>query len=321
MMAVPHAQYENRMASLALGWYARTIDIPACLQDRPLEALPGSRRVSTRLAHVLHRSGLHVLGDLHGRRVCDFAGKRNCGLKTLQELDSLASSVASRPLSRNRRATVSQKAGETAFAIPKSVSGLRFDELPITKRLANVARSNRLRTLGNLQGRTPLELLRYKDCGWRTVVEVQQLIERAIAGEFDVARIDASKAVAELLILLEQGIAKLAPRDRQFLLARIRGMTFAEIGHRYGFTRARAHQAVVKALGTLGKTWGTRVTHLLEIVKRRCFSLSNASELTPGLLEQWVGGSSRSFRLTRKAQVRLIAALDKDVLRRQGGNG
>jgi hypothetical protein len=193
---------------------------------------------------------------------------------------------------------------------------LRFDELPITKRLANVARSNRLRTLGNLQGRTPFELLQYKDCGWRTVVEVQQLLERAIAGEFDVSRIDPSKTVAELLTLLEQDIAKLAPRDRQFLLASIRGMTFAEIGRRYGFTRAHIHQVVVKALGTLGKTRGPRIPHLLEIVKRRCFSLSSASELTPGLLKQWVGRSSRRFRLTRKAQVRLIAALDKDIAAR-----
>jgi Sigma-70, region 4 len=317
-MAMPHAQCENRMASLALGWYAKTIDIPADLRNRPLEALPGGRTVSTRLAHVLHRSGLHVLGDLHGRRVGDFARKRNCGLKTLRELDSLASAVASRPLSRDRRTTVSRKSGETAFAVPKSVCGFRFDELPITKHLANVARSNGLRTLGDLQGRTLFDLLRYKACGWRTVVEVQQLLERAIAGEFDLARIDASNTVAELLTLLEQGIAKLAPRDRQFLLARIRGMTFEEIGQRYGFTRARVHQLVVRALGTLSKTWGPRVTHLLEIVKRRCFSLSSASELTPGLLEQWVGGSSRTFRLTRKAHVRLIAALDKDVLRRQG---
>jgi hypothetical protein len=253
--------------------------------------------------------------------VGDFARKRNCGFKTLQELDSLASAFANRPSSRNRRTTVSRKAGETAFTVPKSVCWLRFDELPITKRLANVVRSKGLRTLGNLQGRTPFELLQYKACGWRTLVEVQQLVERAICGEFDVARIDESKAAGELLTLLEQGITKLAPRDRQFLLARIRGMTFAEIGLRYGFTRAWAHQAVVKTLDTLSKTWGPRVPHLLEMVKRRCLSLSNASELTPGLLEQWVGESSRSFRLSRKAQVRLIAALDKDILRRQGGKG
>jgi hypothetical protein len=67
-----------------------------------------------------------------------------------------------------------------------------------------------LRTLGNLHGRTRFELLQRKACGWRTVTEIQQLIERAISGEFDIARIGESRAVAELLTLLEQGIAKLA---------------------------------------------------------------------------------------------------------------
>jgi len=43
-------------------------------------------------------------------------------------------------------------------------------------------------------------------------------------------------------------------------------------------------------------------------------SLSNASELTPALLEQWVGESSRCLRLSRQAHVRLIAELDADIL-------
>jgi Sigma-70, region 4 len=245
--------------------FPRTIAIPARLQGRPLEALSGSSRISVRLAHVLHRSGVRVLGDLQGRRVGDFAWVRNCGFKTLQELDSLASTFANQHSSRNRRTTASEKAGPcgTAFAIPKSVCRLRFDELPITKRLANVARSSGLRTLGDLRRRTPFELLQYKACGWCTLAELEQLIEHAISGEFDVARIDASRAVAELLTLLEQGIAKLGPRDRQFLLARICGMTFAEIGRPYGFTRARAHQSVARALDTLRKSYGPRIPRLL----------------------------------------------------------
>ena len=148
------------------------------------------------------------------------------------------------------------KAGGMAFAVPKSVCALRFDELPITKRLANVARSVGLRTLGDLHGRTRFELLQYKACGWRTLAEIHQLIERAICGKFHVARMEESRAITELLTLLERGIAKLAPRDRAFLIAKIRGMSFAEIGRRYGFTRAYAHQAVVKTLCILRKTYG-----------------------------------------------------------------
>jgi hypothetical protein len=47
------------------------------------------------------------------------------------------------------------------------------------------------------------------------------------------------------------------------------------------------------------------------MMKRRCLSM--VCPLTPGLLEQWIGESPRSFRLSTKAQVRLIAALDENI--------
>jgi hypothetical protein len=278
-------------AAFVSRWFPRTIKIPARLRDWSLEALPGGRRISTRLAHVLRRSGIRMLGDLHGRRVGDFAWQRNCGLKTLQELDSLASAFTKR-LSSSRDGT----ADGMAFAFPKSVCGLRFDELPITKRLANVVRTHGLETLGTLHGRAHSEFLQYNACGWRTLAEVHQLIERAACGEFDVVRIDKSRAVAELLTLLEQGIAKLVPRDRLFVLAKIGGMTFAEIGRRYGFTRAWVHKAVPKALGTLRKTYGPRIPQLVEITKQRRLSVPNAT---------------KGFLLPKTAQLRLIAELDK----------
>jgi hypothetical protein len=301
------------MAAFASRCFPKTIKVPARLRARPLEALSRDRKISARLAHALRRSGARVLGDVNGRRVGDFAWIRNCGFKTLQELDSLASGFAQRPSSSNRGGTESEETNGTVFAVPKSICGLRFDELPITIRLANVVRSNRFRTLGDLHGRTRLELLQYKACGWRTVAEIQQLIERASSGEFDVGRIDESQVATELLTLLELGIAKLAIRDRQLVLARIRGMTFAEIGRRYGFTRARAHQAIVRALDALRKSWGPRIPCLLEMMKRRFRSIPTGLKLTPALLEQWADDSSGPFHLSREAQVRLIGALDRTI--------
>jgi hypothetical protein len=360
--------YEQSKPWLALAFRcsSKTIDIPADLWGQPLEAW----QISVRLTGVLHRSGVRMLGDLHGRKVGDFARKRNCGLKTLLELDSVVAAVASAKAdarhaqsgaekvpgaangTRSRRPAWPAGAGrrrngdaralhqppprfgvtsrlrlagkqsrqvaaaqqeEAGFAIPKSVCQLQFHELPMTKHLANLARSIRLRTLGDLNGRNPLELLQYRSCGWRTVGEIQQLIERAISGEFDVACIDESMAVAELLTLLEQGIAKLSCRERPFLLARIVGLTFEEIGRRFGFTRALAHQVVINALDHLRKSWGPRIPWLLEIIKRRCLSIPNPPGLTPGLLEQWMGEASKSFRLSKKEQVRLIVALDKNI--------
>ncbi len=332
-MPVPHGKCEDHMAAFAFRCFPKRIEIPVALQDQPFDAC----QTSARLAHVMRKSGIRVLGDLQGRKVGDFAWQRNCGFNTLHELDSLVCRVQSlaenasragnrtysrRPVSRavalrrrlDEARTLHTKADTKAsFTIPKSVYELRFDELPITRRLASVVRSIGARTLGDLNGRSAYELLQCKNCYWRTVAEIEQLIERAIAGEFNVARIEESKAAAELLTLLEQGMAKLSRRENQFLLARIKGLTFAEIGRRFGLTRARVHQVTAKALHTLRKTSGPRVPRLLDMVKRR-LSLSNASEPTPALLEQWVGESSRCLRLSRQAHLRLIAELDADIL-------
>ena len=297
------------MAASAFHPFSKTIDIPADLRGEPLEGC----QTSVRLSGVLRRSGVRVLGDLHGRKVVDFAWERNCGFKTFHELDSLARRAESGAATNGNVPLLQNGAG---FAIPESVCQLQFHELPITTRLANVVRSIGARTLGDLTGRSTFELLQYKACGWRTLGEIQHLIERAISGEFDESHIDDSTAVAELLTLLEQGMAKLSPRERQFLLARIGGeglpcLTFEEIGRRCTLTRARVQQLVARALDTLRKIWGPRIPRLLEMMKRRC--LSTVCPLTPALLEQWIAESPRSFRLSTKAQVRLLAALDENI--------
>jgi hypothetical protein len=322
-MTVLHGECENRRAALALRWYSKTIDIPAGLRGQSLEAW----QTSVRLSGVLRRAGIRVLGDLQGRKVGDFAWERNCGRKTLHELDSLARRARSRAKKASNPESAASPQNGASFAIPESISQLQFHELPITGRLANIVRSIGARTLGDLKGHSPLELLQYKNCGRRTLNEIQQLIERAISGEFDAAQIEDSTAAAELLTLLEQGMAKLSRREKQFLLARIGGedlpcLSFEEIGRRCALTRQRVHQIVAKALNTLRKSWGPRVPRLLEMIKRRCLSMG--CPLTPALLEQWIGESSRSFRLSRKAQVRLIAALDKNIvcwLEKHNGTG
>jgi len=225
--------------ALALHSFSKAIDIPASLRDQPLDAA----HTSARLAAVLDRFGIRMLGDLHGRKVVDFAWEKNCGPKTLYELDLLARRAQSRNgkasgngrrrgcvhashtpshgfiATGNERATAKMQEDAASFAIPESVCHLSFHELPITTRLANVVRAIGARSLGDLNGRSAFEMLQYKACGWMTISEIQQLIERAVSGEFDVAQIEEATAAAELLSLLERGLAKLPLRDRQFVLA------------------------------------------------------------------------------------------------------
>jgi RNA polymerase sigma factor (sigma-70 family) len=332
------------MPALALHSFSKAIKIPASLRDQPLDTC----QTSARLTAVLERFGIHVLGDLHGRKVVDFAWEKNCGPKTLYEFDLLARRAQSRngkascnghrhgrvhashsfSATGSDWATAKMQEDAARFAIPESICHLDFNELPITTRLANVVRSMGARSLGDLHGRSAFELLQYKACGWGTVSEIQQLIERAVSGEFDVGQIEQATVAAELLRLLEQGLAKLPLRDREFVLARIGAqigggrspgadlfcLTYAEIGQRYGLTRARVHKVLAKTLDSLRKVWGPRVPRLLEVIKWRC--LSAICPVTPQLLEKWVGSpaafSSRpttrdylnSFRLSMEAYVR-----------------
>jgi len=341
------------MPALALHSFSKAIEIPASLRDQPLDAW----QTSARLTAVLERSGIHVLGDLHGRKVVDFACEKNCGPKTLYEFDLLARRAQSRNgkascnghrhgrahashsfnATSSERGTAKMQEDAASFVIPESICHLVLNELPLTTRLANVVRSMGARRLGDLDGRSAFELLQYKACGWGTISEIQQLIERAVSGEFDVGQIEQATAAAKLLRLLEQGLATLPLRDRQFVLARIGAqiggcrspgadlfcVTYAEIGQRYGLTRARVHKVFANRIDSLRKVWGPRVPRLLEAIKWRC--LSEICPLTPQLLEKWVGStpsfSSRpttrdylnGFQLSMEAHVRLIAALDKSI--------
>lgn len=341
------------MPALALHSFSKAIEIPARVRDQPLDAW----QTSARLSAMLERFGIHVLGDLHGRKVVDFAWERNCGPKTLYELDLLTRRArffngngsqgghqrgyahSLRTLSRSFAATgrelltgnIPEDGGR--FAIPESVCHLPFNELPITRRLANVLRAIGALNLGDLNGRNAFELLQYKACGWGRISEIQQLVERAVSGEFDVGQIQESTATVELLNLVEQGLAKLPLRDRQFVLARIGAETgngrtdllypsYAEIGRRYGLTRARVHKVFANTLDNLRKIWGPRVPRLLEATKWRCVSM--VCPLTPQLLKKWMEPCAASPRLMRRASgagvrlpmeahVRLIAALDRNI--------
>jgi hypothetical protein len=301
------------MTRLIFNSFFEPIEIPAHLRDQAIEGMP----MSVRLAGVLRRANIRVLGDLHGCKLDDFAWQRNCGYKTLHELHALVRQAhSSAEQAREPPAGSLVPRNDVSLVVPDSISQLRFAELPITSRLTNFVRSIGLRTLGDLNGRSAFELLRCKNCGWRTVVEIAQLIQRAISGEFDEAQIEESARLTELLRLLEEGMVKLSPRDKHLLLARIGGedvppSTLEEIGQEHALTRARVHQILDKTFSTLKKTWGPRVPRLLEAVKQRCFS--NVCPLTPALLGQWIGESQTTFQLSPKAQVRLIAALDEEV--------
>jgi hypothetical protein len=167
-----------------------------------------------------------VLGDLHGRKVGDFAWERNCGFKTLHELDSLARWAESQDEKalHNGNGTLPlpgssalAKATANGTAWPSGISlSVAVRRIADHETFGECLPLYRVRTLGDLHGRSVSELLQCKNCGWGTLTEIQQLIERAISGDFDGSSINERTAAAELLILLEQGMAKLSAQKGSF---------------------------------------------------------------------------------------------------------
>ena len=205
---------------------------------------------------------------------------------------------------------------DSVLVVPKSVRHLRLTQLPVSTRLSNVLGSMRIRTLGGVHGRCVGEFLRRKNCGRRSVLELEQLIQRAASGDFDDSNIEKADAPAALLNLIEAAITKLPDRDRNFVLARVgagrkRHHTLEQLGQRYGITRERARVILEKLFGVIRRSYGPRIPQLLECVRHRC--ISNICPLTPELLHQWARQFRSRIELVPKAHVRIISSLDERI--------
>src|SRR4029453_1430035 len=140
------------MTALIFNSFLKPIHIPADLRGQAIDSMA----MSVRLAGVLRRANIRVLGDLHGCKLDDFAWQRNCGYKTLHELHALVRQAHSRVEHTPPRPEAGSlfPGDDVSFVVPESISQLQFAEVPITRRLTNFVRSIGLRTLGDLNGRT-----------------------------------------------------------------------------------------------------------------------------------------------------------------------
>ena len=155
------------------------IEIPLALRDHRVSLLP----ISSRLSGVFKRAKIKVLGDLHGRSHYDFALHRNCGSKTMKELEALIH------LARHcdERTLIGADAipfPSSVLTVPPSRADLRFVDLPISKRLYRTIHKIGIDRLGDLNGRNAIQLQEHPGVGPSRVAEIQQLVMRATAGEF-----------------------------------------------------------------------------------------------------------------------------------------
>jgi hypothetical protein len=209
--------------------------------------------------------------------------------------------------------TVREMSG--TLSIPKSISHLRVAELPGPVRLQSMFIGAGVRRLGDLNGRSVQEFLEQKHCGVATIAALQQLLQKAIAGEFDDSAVEQSNPAEALLNLIELAIERLPDRYRRLLLKRVgaggrRPLTHEQLAQQHGVTNARIGRLLIDAFSALRKTFGPRIPRLLDLVRTRCFS--NVCPLTPELLRQWAPEFSSRLHLSTEAHVRIIGELDEN---------
>lgn len=294
------------------------IFIPLAWRKELLSAFP----LSTRLQRIFKYQRFRLFGDLHGRSLSEIGGYRNCGEKTLQEAAALIRAIQHFPptpdaVSLIEAATfvAAARGTEDAITVPAELHHLNVADLPLSVRLEGVLQRKGVRCLGDVQGVSLDDLRRTKNCGRKTIAELQQVIERAAAGEFTEAENTRWNPV-ELVQTLDALVSDLPDRNEAILSLRLGGRrdkvpTLEEVGGKYGLTRERIRQVIELSVERIRKRGGQRLRRCLEYVEEFC--RDHVCPLTPALLEQWLGDSLTAARFNLAFYVRLLAKLKTTI--------
>jgi hypothetical protein len=244
------------------------IYIPVEHRGKPITAL----HPSVRLRHVLQDAGIRVLGQLHGRAVVQFGKLRNCGQKTVNELQQLVHKVQG--LAEMPQISSAQQHDPNVLRVDESVRALAVNELPISKRLETVLSERGWHKLGDLHGINATELLKTRNCGRTTIWELKQLLTRAHAGEFaSEPSISSTEPLTCIIRAIDAGMRGVSERDREIVTQRLFGQnggfrTLEDVGEQFGMTRERVRQIVKAAFQKVRRSSSPVLARALEALAK-----------------------------------------------------
>ena len=260
-----HARGGQAAANNRNDWLANRIFIPVSERGRSLPP------VSVRLSHVFDQAKLRLLGDLHGKSYLEIGRYRNCGRKTLDELRNLLRQIQigefQYPVAGESTAT-----DPNIVSVSTGVRSMLLEELPISVRLEKVLRARGYRTLGDLHGCDLRELLKTKNCGRKSIIQLKQLLRRAEAGEFmPAASTSADDPLTSAIRLIDVGMSSVSERNCEIVTQRLFGekgesKTLEEVGEQFGMTRERVRQIVRDAFEKVRRSGGPVLARALEAV-------------------------------------------------------
>ena len=180
---------------------------------------------------------------------------------------------------------------EPAFKLSQRIRHLRFKDLPLSVRLENILTGLRLKRLGQLHDLPIRHLRSRRNCGLRTLAEVDTLLCRAEAGEFTRSRDRlASEAPAELLRFIDDLVGRLPERSRvsltrYFGASGAAGQSQRQISERLGLTRSAVGLRISEAFDWMRRQGRPRLQTLLDSVEQVC--ARTHAELNPALIATW----------------------------------
>lgn len=201
------------------------------------------------------------------------------------------------------------------ISIPAHVRGWPLGQMPLSVRLSGVLQKMGFRQLGDLHGVYYDQVLCMRNCGQRSIRELQGLVSRVQAGEFDYSKVKGL-GLDFLIDQADDAVAQISTRERNMLLMRLGGggerpMTLEEIGSKFGLTRERVRQVVDLLYERIYKHGGPAVDSMLRRLADKC--LSAICPLTPELFLQWLGNREAKTRHPAAFYVRLFGELYSEI--------
>ncbi len=202
-----------------------------------------------------------------------------------------------------------------AISIPANVRDWPLAQMPLSVRLAGVLQKMGLRTLGDLNGVLYDQVLSMRNCGQRSLRELEALVVRVQSGEFDYSRVKGL-GLDFLIQESDEAVSKIPEREGEMLLMRLGGlgrrpMTLEEIGTKFGLTRERVRQVVDLLYQKVYKNGGPAVDEMLRRLAKKC--LESVCPLTPELLRSWLGPKAQGGKYPDAFYVRLFGELNADI--------
>jgi len=121
---------------------------------------------------VLGTLGFKYLGDLDGIDFRFILSTKNCGRKSIYELDYFLKQIQSE-----------ENIQTNIIHIPKDSIQIQISSFPISIRLANVLRNNKYFVLGDLDNQSYDNLQKIRNCGRKTINELKSLISEINSGK------------------------------------------------------------------------------------------------------------------------------------------